>query len=484
MKKIYRNYTQAPYVRTRLASGDLMYIVILALLPCAGVGIYHYGFHAALLIGISVGTAIVTEFFCDLIRRRGSSIWDFSCVVTGLIGGLILPPAVPLWYAAVLSALAIVLFKHVFGGLGRNLLNPAMAGKCVLTIAFYDVMGDYGNFQYTEAAPLTMLESGQTPALMDMLTGNVAGCIGTSSAIAVLIAAAILLIAGIIDLYIPAAAIAAFMICYMIAGEYGLSAYTQFIQICGGSFLFTVFIMAEDYTTTPIAKSARIVYGVLLGVITFVFRQFGFLEDACVYALLLVNVLRPLLDWQIAPKPFGASAARWVVREPRRRRRQKPAPSREEDISNEMLDAEFERFEEQIERQTRGLETARYTGDDTLLRQAQAQAYETLRERPRRREQEQETVQGDPYAGIGVGLQGEFEAVMTDTTAINPAAIQAAISEEDPLGGDEVSRDTDMWEVAEIIRAEREARRDSEREFANLQFTDFGHSDQNGQKET
>ena len=473
MKKTYQNYTSAPYVRTRLAAGDLMYIVVLALLPCAGVGIYHYGFHAALLVGISVGTAIVAEFFCDLIRRRGSSVWDFSCVVTGLIGGLLLPPAVPLWYPALLSALAIIVFKHLFGGIGRNLLNPAMAAKCVLLVAFYDVMCDYGNFQHTQEPPLSLLESGQTPALFDMLTGNTAGCIGTSSALAVLLGAVILLLAGIIDLYIPVAAIASFMLCYLIAGEYGLSAYTQFIQICGGGFLFTVFFMAQDYTTSPIAKSARIVYGVLLGILVFVFRQVGLLEEACVPALLIVNVLRPLLDRKIAPKPFGATASRWVVREPRRRRRARPEPSKEEILSNEQLDAEFERFEAQIERQTRGLETARYTGDDTLLRQAQAEAYETLREKPHRKEEPRD-VQGDLYAGIGVGVPGEFEAVMTDTSAINPAAIEAALEDgEESFPGEEVVRDTDMWEVAEIIRAEREARRESEQDFANLQFADL-----------
>ena len=132
---ISKVFETAPYVRSRITTGDLMYFVVLALLPCAGMGIYRYGFHAALLIGISVGCAFVLEFLCDLIwKKRSASVMDYSCIVTGLVCGLILPPGAPLWAAAAQSALAIVVFKHASGGLGHNLLNPAMAAKCVLLL--------------------------------------------------------------------------------------------------------------------------------------------------------------------------------------------------------------------------------------------------------------------------------------------------------------------------------------------------------------
>lgn len=408
----YRPFGMAPYVRSRVTTADLMYLVVLSLLPCAGVGIYHYGFHAALLIGSAVAAAIVSELVCGLIwRKRQSSVMDYSCVVSGLICGLLLPPAAPLWAAAAMAAMAIVVFKNICGGLGHNLLNPAMAAKCVLLLVCRDMMLDVTSWNYTALPPLELLQSGETPELLDMLTGNVAGCIGTASAIAVLVTAAVLFLLGLIDLMIPAAAILSFSVGYVLIGRYGLSPYTLAIQLCGGSFLFTCFVMAQDYTTTPVSGAARIWYGILLGAGVFAFRQFGLNEDGVVYALLLVNLLRPLLDRRFAPKPFGYSAHKWVIRELRARKRDngrktegkpsaavsvepgvspageqvRPAASltegkgaaaedRNPERTMKEMDEEFLRFQEIIEKEARGLEAARYTGDDTLLRQAYAEA--------------------------------------------------------------------------------------------------------------
>lgn len=434
--RTYKAFGAAPFVRTRITTGDLMYLVVLALLPCAGVGIYRYGFHAALLIGSAVGTAIVCELVCGWIwHSRTSSVMDYSCVVTGLIGGLILPPRAPLWAGAALSGLAIVLFKHAFGGLGKNLLNPAMSGKCVLLLLCREMMTDLTTPAYATLPPLELLQSGETPSLWDMLTGNIPGGIGTSSALAVLAAVIILFLAGLLDLTIPLAAMASFSVCYVLIGRYGMSPYTLAIQLCGGSFLFTVFIMAEDFTTTPVSRSARILYGIILGGAAFVFRKLGLYEDGVVYALLLVNLLRPLLDKKLAQKPFGTSAKKWVIKESRGQRRTQAAPVLEKaaaprknaesigsligkknakagrpetkqpktapeknrkpeqkterktektilatELTNEQIDEEFRRFQEIIEKEARGLETARYTGDDTLLREAYAEAEASRKE--------------------------------------------------------------------------------------------------------
>lgn len=372
----------APFVRSRVTTGDLMYLVVLALLPCAGMGIYRYGLHAALLIGISVGTAVICEFVCDWIwKKRAASVLDYSCLVTGLIGGLILPPAAPLWTAAAESALAVILFKHAFGGLGHNLLNPAMAAKCVLLLLARNTMLNLTAASYDAVTPLLLLQSGETPNLWDMLTGNVPGCIGTSSAIAVMAAAALLYLMGLIDLWIPLASLISFSACYVLVGRYGLSPYTLAIQLCGGSFLFTAFVMAEDFTTSPVSHAARVWYGLIFGAAVFGLRKLGLYEDAAVYALLLVNFLRPFLDRKLVPKPFGATAKKWIIREPRKRRSQQEgqkAPGPE--VTNELLDEQFLRFQEQIEKEARGLEAARYTGDDTLLREAYAEAQEERRE--------------------------------------------------------------------------------------------------------
>lgn len=466
--KVYQAFRMAPFVRSRVTTADLMYLVVLSLLPCAGMGIYQYGYHAALLIGTAVAAAIVCELACGLIwRSRTSSVLDYSCVVTGLICGLLLPPAAPLWTAAAMSGLAIVVFKNLFGGLGHNLLNPAMAAKCVLLLTCRSMMLDVTSWNYTDLPPLELLQSGETPELMNMLTGSVAGYIGTASALAVLFTALLLFLTGLIDLTIPAAAILSFSVAYVLIGRYGLSPYTLAIQLCGGSFLFTCFVMAEDYTTSPISKAARIWYGLIFGAGVFVLRHMGFYEDAVVYALLAVNLLRPILDHKLAPKPFGYSAHKWVIRELRRKREENPAPairkpaaaaaaaagssdgkepedltkqleeqperlsgeqpdqnkketpkesrresrkavgkenkktvfggkrkgvSKEAEKENnkenakeiekdaqqertiEQMDEEFRKFQEIIEKEARGLETARYTGDDTLLREAYAEA--------------------------------------------------------------------------------------------------------------
>lgn len=378
MKKVISKvFETAPYVRSRITTGDLMYFVVLALLPCAGMGIYRYGFHAALLIGISVGCAFVLEFLCDLIwKKRSASVMDYSCIVTGLVCGLILPPGAPLWAAAAQSALAIVVFKHASGGLGHNLLNPAMAAKCVLLLVCRSMMLDLSCKNYEGVSPLALLQSGETPNLLEMLTGNVAGYIGTASALAVLAGVVILFLAGIIDLTVPLAAILSFSVCYVLIGRYGLSPYTLAIQLGGGSFLFTAFVMAEDYTTSPISFSARCWYGLIFGAAVFWVRKAGFYEDAVVYALLLVNLLRPLLDKKFAPKPFGSSAKKWIIKEPKKRRRPQKSDEVRPELTNESLDQAFLQFQGQIEKEARGLEAARYTGDDTLLREALAEAGE------------------------------------------------------------------------------------------------------------
>lgn len=452
-KHISRPYVNAPYVRSRVTTGDIMYVVVLALLPCAGVGMYYYGFHAALLIGISVGTAIAAELICDLIRRSGASIYDYSCVVTGLIGGLILPPGAPLWTAAAQSLLAIVVFKHLFGGLGRNLFNPAMAARFVLTVACYDVMTDYGTGRFTQDPPLTMLMNGETPDLVSMLTGNTSGCIGTSCTAAVLAAAVILLVTGIIDLYIPATAVVTFMVLYALFGDYGLSLYTQCVQICGGSFLFTVIIMAGDYTTSPVSKKARTAEGILLGVLILVFRQLGYVEEACMAALLIVNAFRPLLDAKLAPKPFGATAARWVVRAPKTRSARgtmdggvpdvrtaaqgefhalEGAAAPAEGAEDGPADPEFARLQEQILRRTQGLETDRYAGDAGAPAAPGADDDVEMEYEPW---EEDETQQLSVQTIDELFEAGEYEAVVTDTSSIRPEAIRATIDEEGRVGG-------------------------------------------------
>lgn len=312
-------YPSVPFVRTHMTTANIMFLTILALLPSVGYGMYLYGLHAALLLAISVVTAVAGEALMSLILRRGLTILDYSAIVTGLIGGMLLPASAPYYYAVIVALIAVI-SKAACGGIGRNLLNPAGLGTIVLLLVFRSTMTDYSGGEYGAAGALTLLASGEEMTLGNMLLGHTAGPIGTGSAVTILVGAIGLLLIGVTDIYIPLAYIASFSLVWMIIGGYGLSPYQIGIQLAGGSLLFTACFMAQDNTTSPMSRQGKVIYGVLLGVITGILRRIGILESASLIALLLSNLTVRWLDTRTFPAVFGVDATVRRVRRDRRRR--------------------------------------------------------------------------------------------------------------------------------------------------------------------
>ena len=301
-----RTFQHAPYQRAVSDTAGIMAAVVIALLPAASFGVYKYGRHAAILLGICVAVCVLSELLMDLIIHR-LTVMDYSAVVTGLTLGLLLPPKCPYQYAVIGSVIAIIPVKCLFGGIGRNILNPAGSAKCVLLIIFHKAMMQFAGGAYSDLPPLlTLKKTGEfTGSLLDVLSGRVSGNIGTSSALLILTGALFLMLLGVTDALIPVSALAGFIVFWIFFGHHGLSLYYLELEVLSGGFLFVIFFMAQDYTTRPITRKGRILYGVLIGLFTGIIRYFNHPENAAIYALLLSNLCTRIIDARIITKPFG-----------------------------------------------------------------------------------------------------------------------------------------------------------------------------------
>lgn len=298
-----------PHVRSKSSTGSIMLLVIISLLPAAGFGIYNFGLRAALVMAITIAAAVGTEELCNLLFKKKATFTDLSAVVTGLLLGMNLPVSIPIWMAALGSVFAIGVVKMLFGGIGQNFMNPALAGRCFLLISFPTAMINFTTDVYTGATPLAALKSGESVNIADMIIGKTAGTIGETSTIALLIGACILLIAGIIDLKIPLSYIGSFAIFVLVFGGHGWDPAYLAAQLSGGGLMLGAFFMATDYVTRPITKWGQIVYGIFLGVMTGVFRIFGPGAEGVSYAIIIGNLLVPLIEKATSPIPFGFTRA-------------------------------------------------------------------------------------------------------------------------------------------------------------------------------
>ncbi|MCR5675692.1 MAG: RnfABCDGE type electron transport complex subunit D [Lachnospiraceae bacterium] len=305
-----RRVSSNPHVRSAVTTSNIMFWVAVSLLPSAGYGIYHFGVNALIILLLSVGSAVAAEFIYEKLMKKPVTIGDLSAVVTGLLLGMNLPSTV-VWYVPVLgSVFAIIVVKMLFGGLGQNFMNPALAGRCFLLISFPAAMT---NFNYladavSTATPLAALKNGEAVNVLDMVTGNVAGTIGETSMIAIVIGACILILLGIIDLRIPGTYIASFaifvVIVQLVRGNGFNSAYLS-AQLAGGGLMLGAFFMATDYVTSPITNRGKYIYGIFLGVMTGIFRMFATSAEGVSYAIILGNLLVPLIEKWTLPRAFG-----------------------------------------------------------------------------------------------------------------------------------------------------------------------------------
>lgn len=294
-----------PHIRSKATTGNIMLTVVLALLPAAGFGIYNFGIRALLLIAVTVASAVLTEYLYDIICKRPVTIGDFSAVVTGLLLALNLPVSVPLWMGVLGAAFAILVVKMLFGGLGQNFMNPALGARCFLLISFTSYMTNFECDAYTGATPLAVLKEGGSVNILDMFLGKTAGTIGETSMLAILIGACILLITGIIDLRIPGTYIVTFILFVLLFGGHGFDPAFLSAQLAGGGLMLGAFFMATDYVTRPVTKRGQYVYGMILGLLTGIFRIFGPSAEGVSYAIIISNLLVPLIEKVTLPKAFG-----------------------------------------------------------------------------------------------------------------------------------------------------------------------------------
>ena len=294
-----------PHVRARMKTDNIMLLVLIALLPSAFFGVVNFGLRSLAVLAVSVVSAVLTEYLYEKLMHKKITIGDFSAAVTGLLLGLNLPSTVPLWLPVIGNVFAILFVKQLFGGLGQNFMNPALAGRCFLLISFAGRMTDFTWDGVSSATPLAALKAGESVQVLDMFLGKTAGTIGETSVIAILIGAIVLLWFEVIDLRIPGSYILSFAVCTLLFGGHGLDFGFLLAELCGGGLMLGAFFMATDYVTSPITKSGQIVYGICLGVLTGLFRLFGGSAEGVSYAIIISNLLVPLIEKVTLPKPFG-----------------------------------------------------------------------------------------------------------------------------------------------------------------------------------
>jgi len=298
-----------PHIRSKVTTNGIMAAVIIALLPTTAFGIYNFGWKALVLILITVGTAVLTEYLYGLYRRK-TTITDLSAVVTGLLLALNLPVGVPWWIGVMGAVFAILVVKMLFGGLGQNFMNPALGARCFLVISFPALMTNFACDAYTGATPLAILKAGGTVNIHRMMLGTTAGTIGETSMLAIVIGAAFLIWFGIIDFKIPGSYIGSFVIFIILFGGHGVDFQYILGHLAGGGLMLGAFFMATDYVTRPITSKGQYVYGIFLGIMTGIFRIFGPGAEGVSYAIILGNLLVPLIEKATMPVAFGKGGKR------------------------------------------------------------------------------------------------------------------------------------------------------------------------------
>lgn len=299
------NVSASPHVRGTMSTSGIMRLVILALLPAAVFGIFNFGIRALYHMIICIVACVLTEFTYEAFADRPITTGDFSAVVTGLLLAMSLPAAAPLWLGAVGSIFAILVVKMFFGGIGQNIVNPALAGRCFLLISFAGHMTAFACDAYSGATPLEALKQGEEVDPLSLILGNTGGCIGETSTIAILAGAVLLLALGIINLRIPASCFIVFTGVLILFGGRGFDELYLVRELCSGGLMMAFWFMAVDYTTSPITKSGQILYGAVIGALAAVFRLFGSASEGVSYAVLLANLLTPVIEKITVPKAFG-----------------------------------------------------------------------------------------------------------------------------------------------------------------------------------
>ena len=309
MKEKTFSLAVSPHIRSQETTAKIMWSVVIALLPVSFMGIYLFGIHSLYIILVSIIAAISTEGLFQIITKRKIRIFDGSSVVTGILLALILPSTVSLWIPALGSFFAIFLVKELFGGLGHNIFNPALAARAILLASFPLIMTSWVSpFDAISCAtPLAIVKENllsPLPSYFNLFIATRSGCIGETSTLAVLLGATFLFLRRIISWHIPVTFMATVALFSLGAGKDPL------FQVLSGGLILGAFFMATDYTTSPITKKGQIMFGFGCGVITSLIRFWGGYPEGVCYSILLMNCLVPLIDRYTLPKRFGEKQPR------------------------------------------------------------------------------------------------------------------------------------------------------------------------------
>ena len=292
----------SPHVRSRVSTRSIMADVIIALLPTAVASALLFGVRVLAIMAVCVGVCVASEFLYERILKKPVTVGDLSAVVTGILLAFNLPIGIPLWQAAFGSAVAIIVVKQLFGGIGRNFANPAITARIVMLLSFSGSMSAFSSAHDAlgGATPLPAMSSGaELPSLLDMFLGKYAGCIGETCTLTLLIGGIYLIARKVITWHIPVIYIGTVFLFTLALGE------DPVYQILSGGLMLGAIFMATDYSTSPMTKWGKVIFGVGCGLITVVIRVFGNYPEGVSFAILFMNILTPYIDMWTRKKPFG-----------------------------------------------------------------------------------------------------------------------------------------------------------------------------------
>ena len=301
--------SSSPHLRDNVTTARIMQDVCIALLPAAAAGVLFFGYRSLVILALSIAAAVLSEHFYCKAAHQKSTIGDFSAVVTGMLLAMNLPSTVPYWMPVVGSVIAILLVKMIFGGIGQNFANPALAARAILSLSWASLMNTFATPAFGSLAGVDAVASAtpiaaQNYSLAQLFLGNIPGTIGETCKLALLIGAAYLLWRRVISWHIPAAFIGTFAVCYLIGTGFDVSA--TLYQVLSGGLILGAFFMATDYSSYPATDKGKLVFGVGCGLLLFIFR---FCKSTpaewCSFAILLMNVVSPLIERVTGIKSFG-----------------------------------------------------------------------------------------------------------------------------------------------------------------------------------
>lgn len=298
--------SSSPHIRSGETISSVMRDVVIALLPATLAGIYYFRLGAVKVILLAVLAAIVTEAGIQKLRKQEVSINDWSAILTGLLLAFNLPASAPWWIPVVGSVFAIAVVKQMFGGLGNNFMNPALAARAMLLASWPVEMTSWvnpGADAVSTATPLVMFGSADAPSLFNLFIGNHGGCIGETSALALILGGIYLVYRGVITPRVPVIYISTVAVLTLILGDF--DPYFMIYQVLAGGLMIGAIYMATDYVSSPVTPKGQIIFALGCGLITSIIRIYGGYPEGVSYSILLMNVASPLIDKYTSPRVFG-----------------------------------------------------------------------------------------------------------------------------------------------------------------------------------